>query len=395
MHTFLAIAGILAIAATLRVPFTGAAPLLTMVSETFSLGNTEMGILTTLPLLAFAIISPLAAKIANRLSVERSLLLAMLLICSGIALRSITSLWLLYTGTLIIGAGIALGNVLLPAIIKRRFPTQIAKITGAYSVTMGIAAAIGSAMVVPLAMMGLGWSGALFTLIIFPALAAILWLPQLKGVQGDSLSSSRVLHNRGIWRNALAWQVTLFLGLNSLIYYIMISWLPAILISHGYSETYAGSLHGLLQLATAVPGLFIPLLMSRMRDQSAIAVGVSLMCILGTFGLYFMPSQAALWTFVFGFGSGSTIILGLSFIGLRSTSSHQAIALSGMAQSIGYLLAAAGPTVMGKLHDISGSWGSVLMVIASLSLIMAINGALAGRDRQLSIEQTSKQRVCQ
>lgn len=260
---------------------------------------------------------------------------------------------------------------------------------------MGIAAAIGSAMVVPLAMMGLGWSGALFTLIIFPALAAILWLPQLKGVQGDSLSSSRVLHNRGIWRNALAWQVTLFLGLNSLIYYIMISWLPAILISHGYSETYAGSLHGLLQLATAVPGLFIPLLMSRMRDQSAIAVGVSLMCILGTFGLYFMPSQAALWTFVFGFGSGSTIILGLSFIGLRSTSSHQAIALSGMAQSIGYLLAATGPTVMGKLHDISGSWGSVLMVIASLSLIMAINGALAGRDRQLNIEQTSKQRVCQ
>ncbi|EDI9497504.1 MFS transporter [Salmonella enterica] len=380
----LLIAGILMIATTLRVTFTGAAPLLETIRSDYGLSTAQTGLLTTLPLLAFALVSPLAAGIARRFGMERSLFAAMLLICAGIALRSLPSATLLFAGTTIIGCGIALGNVLLPGLIKRDFSQHVARLTGAYSLTMGAAAALGSALVVPLALHGFGWRGALLMLMLFPLLAFLIWLPQWRTTRSANLSSSRALHERGIWRSPLAWQVTLFLGLNSLIYYVIIGWLPTILISHGYSEAQAGSLHGLLQLATAAPGLAIPLILHRFNDQRWIAALVSLLCALGAAGLWFVPGQAVIWTLLFGFGSGATMILGLTFIGLRASSAHQAAALSGMAQSVGYLLAACGPPVMGKLHDASGSWYLPLSGVTVLAIIMAIFGLYAGRDREIA-----------
>lgn len=154
------IAGILMIATTLRVTFTGAAPLLDTIRSAYSLTTAQTGLLTTLPLLAFALISPLAAPVARRFGMERSLFAALLLICAGIAIRSLPSPYLLFGGTAVIGGGIALGNVLLPGLIKRDFPHSVARLTGAYSLTMGAAAALGSAMVVPLALNGFGWQAA-------------------------------------------------------------------------------------------------------------------------------------------------------------------------------------------------------------------------------------------
>ncbi|ECI4595471.1 MFS transporter [Salmonella enterica subsp. salamae] len=380
----LLIAGILMIATTLRVTFTGAAPLLETIRTDYGLSTAQTGLLTTLPLLAFALVSPLAASIARQFGMERSLFAAMLLICAGIALRSLPSATLLFAGTAIIGCGIALGNVLLPGLIKRDFSQHVARLTGAYSLTMGAAAALGSALVVPLALHGFGWRGALLMLMLFPLLAFLIWLPQWRTTRSANLSSSRALHERGIWRSPLAWQVTLFLGLNSLIYYVIIGWLPTILISHGYSEAQAGSLHGLLQLATAAPGLAIPLILHRFNDQRWIAALVSLLCATGAAGLWFVPGQAVIWTLLFGFGSGATMILGLTFIGLRASSAHQAAALSGMAQSVGYLLAACGPPVMGKLHDASGSWYLPLSGVTVLAIVMAIFGLYAGRDREIA-----------
>lgn len=380
----LLIAGILMIATTLRVTFTGVAPLLDAIRTDYGLTTALTGLLTTLPLLAFALVSPLAAGIARRIGMERSLCAAMLLICVGIAVRSLPSVSLLFLGTAIIGCGIALGNVLLPGLIKRDFSQHVARLTGAYSLTMGAAAALGSALVVPLALSGFGWHGALLMLMVFPLLALLVWLPQWRSTTHTNLTTSRTLHARGIWRSPLAWQVTLFLGTNSLIYYVIIGWLPAILISHGYSEAQAGSLHGLLQLATAAPGLLIPLVLHRFHDQRSIAALVSLMCAAGAAGFWFIPDQAVLWTVLFGFGSGATMILGLTFIGLRASSAHQAAALSGMAQSVGYLLAACGPPLMGRIHDAQGDWQTPLLAVAALAIVMAIFGLYAGRQKEIT-----------
>lgn len=381
---WLLIVGILLIAATLRVTFTGAAPLLDAIRADYGLTTAQTGLLTTLPLLAFGLVSPLAAGIARRFGMERSLFIAMLLICAGIAVRSLPSVLLMFVGTAVIGCGIALGNVLLPGLIKRDFATQVAKFTGAYSVTMGVAAALGSALVVPIALSGFGWRGALLALMVFPLLALLFWLPQWRTTQSTTISGSGAAYNRGIWRSTLAWQVTLFLGLNSLVYYVIIGWLPAILISQGYSEAQAGSLHGLLQLATAVPGFVVPLILLRLKDQRGIAILSALMCAVSMLGYILLPAQAVIWTVVYGLGSGATMILGLTFIGLRASSAHQAAALSGMAQTVGYLLAACGPPLMGKMHDASGSWHISLFCVAALALVMAVFGGFAGRNREIN-----------
>ncbi len=379
----LLIVGILFIAATLRVTFTGIAPLLDAIRAEYQLTTAQTGLLTTLPLLAFGLVSPLAAGVARRFGIERSLLLAMVIICLGIGLRSLPSAAWLYIGTALIGCGIALGNVLLPGLIKRDFSGHVARMTGAYSITMGAAAAAGSAMVVPLALAGFGWRGALLLLMVFPLLALLLWLPQARRQATTPMTGSGAAHNRGIWRSALAWQVTLFLGINSLVYYVIVGWLPAILQSMGYSEAQAGSLHGLLQLATAAPGLAIPLVLHRLKDQRGIAVLVALMCVVSTLGLWLLPGLAVIWTLIFGFGSGATMILGLTFIGLRASSAHQAAALSGMAQTIGYLLAACGPPLIGKIHDAYGDWHIPLIIVALIAVVMALFGALAGRAREI------------
>jgi CP family cyanate transporter-like MFS transporter len=249
---------------------------------------------------------------------------------------------------------------------------------------MGVSAAFGSAMIVPLAQGNAGWHGALLMLMAFPLVALLLWLPQWRQKHVATVTGAGALHNRAIWRSALAWQVTLFLGINSLIYYVIIGWLPAILLSHGYSEAQAGSVHGLLQLATAVPGLAVPLVLHRLKDQRGIAGAVALMCAVSAAGLWFVPDMAVMWTLVFGFGTGATMILGLTFIGLRASSAHQAAALSGMAQSIGYLLAACGPPLMGKIHDSAGDWRIPLLGCALAAVIMAVCGVLAGRDREIA-----------
>lgn len=380
---WLMLSGILAIAATLRVTFTGVAPLLDEIRANFGQSTAETGLLTTLPLIAFAIIAPMAAILARHLGMERSLFAAMLAICLGIVLRSSGSVSLLWIGTLVIGCAISFGNVLLPGLIKRDFPGDVARLTGAYSLMMGIAAAAGSAVMVPVASAGFGWQGALLTLAIFPVVALALWLPQMRKKSSLNLSSPPVAQGRTLWRSSLAWQVTMFLGLNSLVYYVIVGWLPAILVSYGMSATQAGSLHGLMQLATAAPGLFIGVLLAKLKDQRGIAASVALLCAISTTGLWLAPGFAALWVTLFGFGAGATMILGLTFIGLRAKSAHQAAALSGMAQGVGYLLAACGPPAIGKLHDINGNWGIPLLTVALICLIMAAFGACAGRAREI------------
>lgn len=386
-RALLLLGGILLIATNLRAPITGLAPVLSMIRDAFALGTAQAGLLTTLPLLAFALVSPFAPWLARRWGLERTLFGALVLIACGVTLRSAGTQSGLFAGTAVIGAGIAVGNVLLPALLKRDFPSRIAAVTGAYALTMGIAAGMVSATVFPLAAgFGLGWSGALLVMLALPVLAMALWWPQLG--RHSVVAQAAGAKGSPIWHHALAWQVTLFMGFNSFIYYVMIGWLPAILASRGYSAAEAGSLHGLMQMASAVPGLLLGPLLQRLKDQQGVALAMALLAAVGLLGLQWWPGLASLWVVCFGFGSGACIILALMFMGLRTSSPRQAAALSGMAQCVGYLLAAFGPPLVGALSDRTAGWSLPLTLCLALALSMAVLGMLAGRSRRIQEEGT-------
>ncbi|ANN67539.1 MFS transporter [Bordetella bronchialis] len=379
----LLIAGLLLIACTLRAPVTGVAPVLDMIQSAYGLTRAQAGLLTTLPLVAFGVISPFAASIARAYGLERTLFGALVLVIAGMAIRSVAPLWGLFAGTCVIGSGIAIANVLLPSLVKRDFPHKVPTVTGLSALMMGAIAAGASATAVPLAE-AYGWRAALGALAVLPLAAIVAWSAQLGAHTAPARSTAAMPHGGRVWHSPIAWQVTLYMGINSLLYYVLVGWLPAILIDHGYTAAQAGSLHGLMQLACALPGLVLGSIVSRMKNQAAISAAMGVAIGVSLVGFLYAPGLATVWAVLFGAGSGSAIILSLMFMSLRVANAHQAAALSGMAQGVGYLLAACGPILAGMAHDVAGNWHTVMAGGIVLSAVMAVFGALAGRARQMA-----------
>lgn len=381
----LLIAGILLIASNLRAPMTSVAPLFGVIQEYFSLTASTAGLLTSLPLFVLAVMSPLCAGLAARFGLARMLFFAVCAISAGVVVRSAGSLPLLFAGTALIGVGIATGNVLLPALVKRDFPHHIPLLTSVYALMMGIVAALISASVVPLAnVLSGGWLWALAISAIPAFLSVLIWLPQLRHNHSVSPVAAAPALKRPVWRYRLAWQITFFLACNSVVYYTMISWLPAMLHDAGFNAAFAGRLHGLMQLASALSGFLILAVLPRVKDQRALAALTTAVAMLGIVGLWLLPGWSLIWSFLFGFGNGATFILALSFFGLRTVHAGQAAALSGMAQCVAYLLASLAPWLMGKLHDVSGSWVEVFLACAVINAGIAVLGMFAGRTVQIS-----------
>ncbi len=346
----LLVLGILLIAANLRATFTGIAPVLEQIINHFGLSASQAGFLTTLPLIAFAVISPMAATLAKKQGLERTLFVALLFILAGVAARVINTSAMLFVGTAIIGVGIAIANVLLPSLIKRDFPAKVALMTSAYVLTMGVVSGGFSTLVFPLSQVnGLGWQLALGS-------SALITLAS----------------------------ITLLLGLNSFLNYIIITWLPSILTETGHSATQAGAYHGAFQIATALPGLILIPLLAKLKDQSALSFILAMLSALSALGLLYMPNFAFVWTLMLGFCSGACFILGLSFISLRTDDSQQAASLSGMSQSVGYLLAAIGPMLAGALHTTTGSWSAPLWLCAIAGVLCALCGLGSGKNTTLA-----------
>lgn len=382
LSPFWVIAGVLVFSTTLRGTFTAVGPLLDVLRDAFGMDAGEAGLLIALPLLVFCIVSPFAALLASEYGLERALFMALLIMTSGILIRSAGSLWGLFLGTSVLGAGIALGNTLLPSLLKRDFPSRLTKLTAIYSITMGIASAVGSAVVVPLAQV-FDWQIALAAFVVLPVAGALLWLPQLGRHSRPSAGTATPPHGGAVWRSGLAWLVTLFFGVNSFVYYAVAAWLPSILVAQGFSTTEAGSLHGVMQLATALPGLVIVPVVQRAKDQRGLAVALAGSGLVALLGLLTFPALAIFWVSLFGFGIGGAFILALAFIGLRTTSAQQTATLSGMTQSIGYLLSATAPVSVGALHDLVGSWQSAIVVCTVLCALLALIALGAGRNGQI------------
>ncbi|MCF2922565.1 MFS transporter [Pseudoalteromonas sp. APAL1] len=386
IRNLLLVLGIFLIAASLRAPITGIAPVLEQIIEQFKLNASQAGMLTTLPLIAFAIASPMAAILAKKCGLEVSLFIALVLIGIGVVSRIIDSATVLFIGTAVIGVGIAIGNVLLPSLIKRDFPHKVAVMTSSYVLAMGIFGGSYSALIIPLAeYKELGWQLALASYGLLVVLAIVVWLPQLKQHTMPKQSHVPGSTQSKIWHSALAWQITLLLGFNSFFTYIMLGWLPSILIEGGHSAQHAGALQGAFQVASALPGIVLIPLLAKLKDQRILTLSLALLGALCSVGLLVAPSFAMLWSVTLGFCSGACFILGLSFVSLRTHDSMQAAALSGMAQCIGYLLAATGPIIAGSLHSYFNNWAGALWLCITSSLLCALFGYLSGRN--VTIEQ--------
>ncbi|MCZ8502873.1 transporter [Vibrio lentus] len=384
--------GILFLSLNLRGPFTSLAPVLSQVMEGLNLNSSAAGFLTALPLLTFALFSPLVTKISQRIGLEPSLLLALVLITTGITLRSFGIIPTLYIGTVMIGMGIAIGNVLLPVVVKISFPTRIATVTSLYIFTMGIGSTLGSSLMVPFSDLTLftltGWQLALLMNLVFPILALMIWLPKIRKRSSSATNKKqedKPLPMKKMIKSGVAWQVTLALGLNSFTFYSLAGWLPQILNDLGYSEIDAGYIYGFLQFSTMVPGLLLLPFLGKNDNQQWLITLCTSSVFIGLIGLLYLPEFAIFWVGLFGLANCSTFIIALSFVGLRTSNSSQAASLSGMAQGIGYALAATGPTLVGKLHALTDSWSVPILLIAAVAFACTIFAALAARDKKINV----------
>ncbi|MEV4012568.1 MFS transporter [Nonomuraea angiospora] len=368
--------GLLVVAANLRASLTGVGPLLDQVQADLGLAPAVAGLLNTLPLLTFVVLSPLVPRLAARWGAERLLGGALVVLTLGIALRWVPAAVGLFGGTVLIGAGIAVGNVLLPSLIKRDFPAKVGLLTSAYATVMGGVAAVASGVAVPISEVAPGgWYTALGCWVLFALVAVLLWLPQLRAPRR---AEQAIRGQRLPWGSGLAWAVTAFMGLQSLGFYVVVTWLPQVFQDHGMSAATAGWLLFLFQAVAVLTSLAVPGALRWARDQRALATICSAVMLLGYAGLFVAPGLALLWSVVLGLGGGACLVLALAFISLRAQDASVAGALSAMAQSIGYLLAAVGPVVFGLLHTVSSGWQAPIMLMCVAAAGQTIVALVAG-----------------
>ncbi len=375
---WLLLLGLILVALNLRPALSSMAPLLSEVSKSLGLSAAQAGLLTTLPVLCLGLFAPLAPVLARRFGAERVVLGILLTLAGGIVLRSSFGQIGLFAGSILAGASIGIIGVLLPGIVKRDFAKQAGTMTGVYTMALCLGAAMAAGATVPLSeQLGENWALGLGFWVVPALLAAVFWLPQVGQKHGAHQVAYRV---RGLLRDPLAWQVTLYMGLQSSLAYIVFGWLPSILIGRGLSPTEAGLVLSGSVIVQLISSLSAPWLATRGKDQRLAIVIVMLMTLGGLFGCLYAPIDGLWgWAILLGLGQGATFSLALTLIVLRSRDAHVAANLSGMAQGFGYTLASLGPFAVGVVHDLTGGWNALGWIFGLVGVGAIIAGVGAGR----------------
>lgn len=386
LHRFLLISGIIVVAFNLRPSITSVGPLIGIIRDDLGLSNWSAGILTSLPLVAFAIMSPIVPRLANRFTNERIMLLGLVFLLFGISVRSVSFIFLLFLGTLFVGLGIAICNVLLPGVIKREFPTKVALMTSVYSTSMGVFASAASGLSIPMANgIGLGWQLGL-AVWSFPAvIGIIIWLYIIKKEKKDKTVQLNYFHTNDnrMWKSPLAWQVAGFMGLQSFLFYVTISWLPEMLLKFGVSTSTAGWMLSFTQIIGLPASFIVPIIAGKFKSQRGIVLVLALLIVSGFGGLLLGNTYTVMVisTALIGIVLSGFFALALTFLGMRARDAKQASELSGMAQSFGYVLAAIGPMFIGYMYDLTQAWTAPLITLIIVALLVMIFGMGAGRNK--------------
>lgn len=385
----LLLAAIIGISFSLRAPITSIGSLAGLIHDDLGVSNGFVGFITTLPLIAFAVCSPFISKVSDRLGIGKTMLAGLTAIVMGGVLRSYTGIAGLLIGTALVGVGISVANVLIPSIVKLRFPDKIGMITGIYVTSMALFASIGAGVSYPLAVAGMGWESASVIWAGIALLAILAWLPQRKlGTHGKATAvhtKDSAYRPAAIWKSPLAWYITLFFGLQSLNFYSLTAWIPSILESNGMAPETAGYMALWFQLVGIPASFLVPVLAARVKSQRIIVAGACTSYFLGIAMLIlFHSTPAVLISLMFLSGGGSAAFSwSMVMLSLKTKDAQQAIALSGMAQSVGYSLAAVGPTLCGVIFDLAGTWSPVLGLFLGITFGMVTTGILAAKKEKL------------
>ncbi|CAM4211084.1 CynX/NimT family MFS transporter [Deinococcus marmoris] len=374
----LLILGLILVALNLRPPIAGFGPLLSQFQAEFQVSAATLSLLTTLPLLCWGVLAPLAPLLSRRYSNETIILFATAVIGLGSVLRVGATLPIILIGTVLVGAGIALNNVLLPSLIRRDYPTRVGPMTGLYTLAVVGGAALASGVAVPL-MTALGgqWRSSVGVWIGLAVIGVLAWLPTVFGRQ----THARPLRGSGpsVWQNPYALSVTLYMGFQSLVFFTWLTWLPRVLQDNGFTAAQAGLLLAFANVVQLPFTLAVPVLAARPKLLVPLAVATALVSAAGITGLLLSPLTPLPWLLMMGIGAGSTFPLALMFIAVRAQDVTQVPQLSAMAQGFGYALAASGPFIFGALHDLTGDWHVPLIFLLAMTGLVLVTGVAAGR----------------
>ncbi|MCX5106622.1 MFS transporter [Streptomyces sp. NBC_00439] len=373
------------VALDLRAPVTAIAPLLGRLRDDLGLSAAAVSVLTALPVLCLGVFAFAGPVLGRRCGESRVVLASLTLLVVGATLRLLPGAAALFVGTALVGAAIGLANVLLPGLIRRRFAGAVAGVTAFYSACLTLGGASGSAVAPPLAdATGWAWRGALALVAVPLSIAAILaWWP---GARVDARAVDAPTPNCvRLWREAMAWQVTVFFAAQALLAYVVFGWLPTMAQDRGIGEAQSGLLLSLASLVGVAGAALLPAVYRRLPDQRGPAVLVAMLSGAGLVGVVLAPAPAGVWAaaVVLGLGQGAGFAVALSLIGLRTGNGDETSALSSMAQGTGFLIATIGPLGAGLLHEVSGGWGVPLATLLVVCAIQAAAGLGAGRAGQV------------
>ena len=382
----LLISGIILLGACMRAPFTALPSVITEIATSFHVPVTNLGILTTIPLLCFGLFSSVVPIICRRLGNNFAILWALIVLTIGAYLRVFTYSSLLF-GTFLVGLAITFINVLLPAIITEQLPRQVGLMTSLYGVSLDMFSAIFAYIITPLTLL-CNWQIAVMFISALVVVTLIVWLPNAKSTQSTPRPITAKRQHHSIWQSWQAWCLLFYMAGSSMSFYITVTWLPTIARNYGMSSNAAGIIAGFLQLFSMPAAFVIPLWASRLAHRQSLIIGSSLLTAVGFLGLLVHTANFAYFTFItlcLGLGTAASYSLIMTLFGLKTTDANTTRDLSGMVQSLGYIIAALGPVTTGWLKAATNNWSFSLIISFLVVVICTIFGLLAEKEALIEI----------